>query len=126
MTGQSGLAMATHYCGGMEVESRIVVGHTELHCGMSNMERYCSTNLSKGNHFKNKPCCENEFQSFDLEDEFQHQVIEISVNLEFVAVFFITIAYRTYSTENDKEVYLNYFPPPLERNILVLVQSFLI
>ncbi|HNP16915.1 MAG TPA: hypothetical protein PKL31_00670 [Fulvivirga sp.] len=126
LAGNSGFAMVTHYCGGMAMETQIVVGHTELHCGMSDMESGCETESSKENQFKKKPCCENEYQSLKVEDEFQAQVIGSSMSLEFVAAFFATFIGITYSFEADKTEYKNYSPPLIERDIPVLVQSFLI
>lgn len=126
LVGNSGFAVVTHYCGGKAVDSKIVIGHGELHCGMPDMKGDCKNESSTENHFKKKPCCENEYQSLDLEDEFQPQVIDSSINLEFVAAFFMTLIGRTYNSENDKAEYLNYFPPLIERDITVLVQSFLI
>ena len=99
------------------METQIVVGHTELHCGMSDMESGCETETSKENQFKKKPCCENEFQA---------QVIGSSLSLEFVAAFFATFIGITYSSEADKTEYKNYSPPLIERDIPILVQSFLI
>lgn len=126
MAAHSGLAMVTHYCGGMAVETQIVVGHGELYCGMLDMEGDCKNESSTENHFRKKPCCENEYQSFDQETEFQLQIINSSVNLEFVTVFFITLADKAYTSEIDEAEYLNYSPPLIERDIPVLVQSFLI
>ena len=100
------------------METQIVVGHTELHCGMSDMESGCETETSKENQFKKKPCCENEYQSLEVEDEFQAQVIGSSLSLEFVAAFFATFIGIT--------EYKNYSPPLIERDIPILVQSFLI
>jgi len=126
LIGNSGLAIATHYCGGLAMESQMVVGHAELQCGMSNMDSGCENEPSRKNHFKEKPCCENQYQSLELEDTFEPQVIGSSLNLEFVASFVITYIRRSYSSNNDNVKYNNYSPPLIERDIQVLVQSFLI
>jgi hypothetical protein len=126
LAGHSGFAMATHYCGGLVMATQIVVGHIQLHCGMSNMVKDCDTDVSEKNHNKKKPCCENEYQSLDQEDEFQPQVMYSSISLEFVPDFFNTLIERSYALENDKVAYSNYSPPLIEGDIQVLVQSFLI
>ena len=90
------------------------------------MDKGCKKEGSTENQIKKKPCCENEYRSLDLEDEFQPQVINSSVNLEFVAAFFITLIGKVYAAESDKAEYLNYSPPLIERDIPVLIQSFLI
>ena len=126
LIGNSGLAIATHYCGGFAVKSQIVVGHTELNCGMSNMDKSCETDSSKEGYIKKKPCCANEFQSLELEDEFQPPVIESSLNLKFVAAFVITFTNSTNASKAVKAGHKNYSPPLIERDIPVLIQSFLI
>ena len=93
---------------------------------MSNMDSGCANEPSKEIHFKEKPCCNNQYQSLELEDTFQPQVIGSSSNLEFVASFVITYICRSYSSNNCNVKYNNYSPPLIERDIQVLVQSFLI
>lgn len=126
LVGQSGFELVTHYCGGIAVETQIVVGHAELHCGMSNMETDCETGPSKRSSLKKKNCCENQYQSLDLETEFHPDFTFSSTNLEFISVFLINLAPRSYLFEDDKAKDLNYSPPPIKRDIPLLVQSFLI
>jgi len=126
LAGHAGFAMATHYCGGLAVEMQFVVGQAELDCGMANMETSCRGYAAKDNQIDKKPCCENEYQSLDVDDELKTQNIDSSINLDFVATLFIMLAGRNYASENDNAKYLNYSPPLIERNIPVLVQSFLL
>ncbi|MEQ9442769.1 MAG: hypothetical protein RIG62_27255 [Cyclobacteriaceae bacterium] len=126
LIGNSGLAVATHYCGGLAVKSQSVLGHAELNCGMSDRDKDCETSSSKEEHTKKKPCCEDEFQSLELEDEFKPQVIGSSLHSEFVAAFVITFISSPNASKADKAQYINYSPPLIERDIPVLVQSFLI
>ncbi|MBD3627731.1 hypothetical protein [Cyclobacterium sp.] len=126
LIGNSGLAVATHYCGGLAVESQFVLGHAELNCGMSDMDKSCESGSSKEKQIKKKPCCENEYQSLELEDEFKSQVIGSSFNLKFGAAFVITFTSSSNTSKADKAKYKYYSPPLIERDITVLVQSFLI
>ncbi|ADR22096.1 hypothetical protein MATR_02670 [Marivirga tractuosa] len=126
LIGNSGLAVATHYCGGSAVESQFVLGHAELNCGMSDMDKICENGSSEEKQIKKKPCCENEYQSLEMADEFQHQVFGSSLNLEFISTFVVTFTGRSFLSTKHKAEFTNYAPPLIERDIPVLVQSFLI
>ncbi len=51
----TGLSMATHYCGGLAVKSQLVLGHESLDCGMSNMDKVCEAPPLEGIHLHKMP-----------------------------------------------------------------------
>ena len=120
-----GFAVATHYCGGMAVESQLVFGHEALDCGMANMDKDCETPL-EGMHLSKKPCCENKYQSLDTEDDFKPTIAHSMVNVEFVAAFLVTFLHLPISSTNEESQYANYSPPLIDQDISVLHQVFLI
>ena len=120
-----GFAIATHYCGGMAVESQLVFGHEALNCGMANMDKGCETQ-PEGMHLSKKSCCENKYQSLDTEDDFKPTIAQSMVNVDFVAAFVITFLHLPISSTDEEPQYANYSPPLINQDISVLHQVFLI
>jgi len=122
-----GLAIATHYCGGTAVESQLVHGHEILDCGMNNMdEQPCPSEQIHALQLKKTPCCENEYQSLDLEDDYELTVPQLSLSLEFIAAFAVSFLTVVFPSENQPSQYANYSPPLIEQDIAILYQVFLI
>ena len=126
LTTNMGFAIATHYCGGLAVESKVVFGHEALDCGMANMDKDCETPPLEGMHLSKKPCCENKYQSIDTEDDFKPTIVQSMVSVEFVAAFVITFLHLPISSTNEEPQYANYSPPLIDQDIPVLHQVFLI
>lgn len=121
-----GFAVATHFCGGLAVESKVVLGHETLDCGMANMDKGCKSDSPSGTHLKKKPCCENEYHSLDVEDDFKPTIVQSMVNVEFVAAFIVTFLHLPLSSTYEAPQYANYSPPLIDQDIPVLHQVFLI
>ena len=125
-----GLAIATHYCGGMAVESKLMLGHEPLDCGMATVdtadmdEQPCQSEQTHALQFTKTPCCENEYQSLDVEDDYELTVVQPSLNFEFVAAFAVSFLKATFLTEIPSPQYANYSPPLIEQDIAVLYQVF--
>lgn len=126
LTTNMGFAVATHYCGGLAVESKVVLGHEALDCGMANMDKDCKAPPLEGTHLSKKPCCENKYQSIDTEDNFKPTIVQSLVNVEFVAAFIVTFLHLPISSVNEEPQYANYSPPLIDQDISVLHQVFLI
>ncbi|WP_084370505.1 HYC_CC_PP family protein [Reichenbachiella faecimaris] len=124
LAGNSGFSLATHYCSGLAVESKVVLGHKALDCGMANMDKECENDSPIGTHIKKGPCCENTYQSLDIEDDFKPSIVQSSVNVEFVAAFIITFLHLPISSINEEVQYANYSPPLIDQDISVLHQVF--
>jgi hypothetical protein len=124
------LTIGTHYCGGEAVKSKILLGKTNLDCGMDGMDESCThseTPGEYGNHLKTAPCCENEYQIIEPTDKFVKEEVQIaSFNVDFAFAYLIaTLTFDVFpkSTEN---LYADYSPPHYQKDIQVLFQSFLI
>lgn len=120
-----GFAVATHYCGGMAVESKLVFGDHNLDCGMADMDQKpCTTDPSTLPEIKKKPCCENEYQSLDVEDDYKPSIVYSGISLDFVVAFTYAFFDWTGPSQSLSSQYANYYPPPIEQDIAVLYQVF--
>ena len=99
-------------------------------CEMSGKTSYSLTKKTcccKSKHEANN-CCDNEAQSFDLEIN----TVETDANKETEDLFVLVPLHRfileLFIPERNHQdtQYARYSPPPLEKNIPVLIQSFLI
>ncbi len=121
-----GYTMATHYCGGEAVESKLMLVKHNLDCGMPDIEQGCEEDMPNGHQFSSKPCCQNEYQTFQIEDTFKTPVIQASPNWMFVSAFVQTFLNPALYTPTSLPQYRNYSPPLPKQDIQALFQSFLI
>jgi hypothetical protein len=124
LLGNMGFVVGTHYCGGVAVESRIGIGHTDLDCGMEAMNKDCAVPFEA--NFKNIDCCDNEYQSVEIQDDYKPTLITSTANFEFIAAFISTFTSISYFSIEEDVQYTSYLPPPLEVDVPVLHQVFLL
>ncbi len=121
-----GFTYATHYCGGYAMESKVLLGATDLNCGMENMEETCANTFPGKNSFKKERCCDNKFIAIDIEDDFNSPIQKVSVEVKFVISFIYTFI-QSPVIQNDQQFTFSEYPPPLpEQDFQVLYQRFLI
>ncbi|MBE0655307.1 MAG: hypothetical protein IH594_16015 [Bacteroidales bacterium] len=121
--------IGTHFCGGEAIETKIMLGKTHLGCGMMDIDLSCEDSGKTGNHpvrFNNLPCCENEFQIIQVTEEFVKDAILDSFNVDFAAAFLATLLNGDLIPNSTIQFYTDYSPPPLEKDVQVLFQTFLI
>lgn len=118
--------MATHYCGGEAVESKMMLVKHTLDCGMSGMEEACEAEMPNGQELSPKPCCQNEFQVLQVDDTFKTQVLQARPDWTFVAAFVQNFILPALHTPNTLPQNADYTPPLPEQDIQVLFQIFLI
>lgn len=120
-----GIIMATHLCGGEPIMSQMMLGSGKLDCGMPDMDTDCES--EKGIHYKTNPCCENHYQSLEVEDDYhQSNIVQLNINIDFAIALVHTFLNIELFSEDDKPQYANYSPPLLLRDITVLNQVFII
>ncbi len=112
LLGSSGIAYSQHFCGGQEVLAEVTVGHKELSCGMAMEENGCCDNHST------KVKIENSYAAYSQNFQFVN-------NLEsLLPVFDIEYVYVDYIQNN--KFYIDYSPPPIDRDFNILYDTFLI
>jgi len=121
----AGFTLATHYCGGEALMSRIVVGSEPIGCGMPGMDE--SDSAGKDTHSKTTPCCENHYQPIEVEDEFHpSKILQLSIQADFITAFVPVFLFFPRYPEQEEPRYAHYSPPLLLRDLPVLHQVFLI
>ena len=124
-----GFSIASHYCQGQLVNTQLVHGTDNLGCCMAQMDNQLpedckSPDIQKS--VKKKGCCENEYQSLDIDDNFSSKQVLSKATPQLIAVF-IYVYFQLNSSDSDIDfAYSDYSPPPLEQDIQVLYQTFLL
>lgn len=121
--------IGTHFCSGEAVETKIMLGKTHLGCGMTDIDLSCEDSGKTSNHpvsFDNFPCCENEYQIIQVTDEFVKDATHGSLNIDFAAAFLAILLNVDLIPKSTHQFYTDYSPPPLEKDVQVLFQTFLI
>lgn len=117
-----GFGVNTHFCDGEAVKSALQLTQYELSCGMKMEATSCATSASS---ITKKSCCENEFNTFQVEDDFQPVATQVDFNPVFVISFLLSFHFPEFSVENET-FFLDYCPPLVQRDFTILHESFLI
>lgn len=108
------------------MKSELMLGHNHLDCGMSDMEVIAHKLPARDLHFEMEGCCENDYQTLEVNDNYRSGLSQQLVNLDFaIALVYTTLNYGSFS-EIEKPKYAHYSPPYLFRDIPVLNQVFII
>lgn len=121
-----GLTMNTHFCGGFAIETSVSLGISNLDCGMPAMDQKCKTDVTDENQVTQKPCCENQHQLFQFNENADVRSIPVDLNPTFFIAFIHAFVQPAISLQKADIKYTVYFPPPRNQDIPVLFQSFLI
>jgi len=118
----SGIAYAEHFCGGLHMLSKVTFGEEQLSCGMATVHDDCDHEMEE-NHF----CCSNKYLKVSTDDQYAKVSFEFNF---YVAVFNVPMEVPSevlnVLPENDHDSYRYYRPPPLERDLQILYDTFLI
>lgn len=129
MASHVSLVIGNHFCDGKVVETKILLGETHLGCNMPEMQETCTDLEFQKNHefcFDNVPCCENEYQTVQAALEYVKDATQITLNGGFAnAVFYITMNINLFP-KTDHQSGILFIHPPIEEDIQVLFQTFLI
>lgn len=118
------MAKTTHFCMGMEMKSEIGFGEKHVDCGM-NMPMNHSENETD-NQQDPKSCCENVTTHLQVDDEVQLKKVDINLSLDFAVALVQVFVFGVEPISSEKTQFPTYSPPPIEQNLQVLYQSFLI
>ena len=124
-----GLTLSTHYCQGEALESQINLTPVDLGCGMTDMVNSCALPLEHHDdetHIDNIPCCENEYQTIQPTEDFIQETTPITFNVDFAIALVYTTLNLDLFPNSTQHFYTAYHSPPIEKDIQVLFQTFLI
>ena len=124
LASSSGIAYSQHFCNGLEMLSGITLGEQHLSCGMEMEEPPCgdTTIVSAVHH-----CCENIVEQVKTDNNFAKASFEIDFNKVFVTSFVSVFVFQEVEIASEKnDFFAHYNPPPIDKDIPVLYQTFLI
>lgn len=128
LTGNLGLTIATHFCGGQAVMSEFTFGNEHLDCGMNDTEDSCESDRADQTVGR-EGCCENKYLNItgSIEDDYNPTAQFDIPNAKFVFALVGTFFRLHFPEADQKSPSLNFHPPPvLEQDFQVLYQTFLI
>ena len=106
------------------MESALGFVATHLDCGMETSSSH--SNEDGKPHLEKSKCCENQSQQIQLDDETslkkQQSQLDFNFALAFVQVFIFGLDQESDAAPS----YSTYYSPPLDQDLCVLHQSFLI
>jgi hypothetical protein len=122
-----GFSINTHFCGGIAVKSSLSVGLHNPDCGMSKMDGACESTLPLDEEIvKSKPCCENQHQLIQLDENAELKSLSFGLNPVFF-VAFVQFFVHSILFPFQNLIQNAYYPPPIpDKDIQILFQTFLI
>ena len=119
-----GMAKTTHMCMGTEMKSELGFGAKPVDCGME-MPMDHSEN-SSDNQKDPKSCCENITEQIQVDDEFQLKKLDFQFQLDIAVALVQVFIFGLDQIEAEQTFFSPYLSPPLDQNLQVLYQNFLI
>lgn len=122
LVGIVGVNYDAHYCGGKRIAESFSFVPQDLSCGMT-MGKHLNHNEQPS---FTRICCENEHIGFQIDDDYNHFELQ-GFTPQIVAVAPPTVVKAV--IDNIDEVRyecIGYSPPPLEIDLNILYQTFLI
>ena len=119
-----GFSMNTHFCGGVAVETSFSIGLHNPDCGMPDMDRECESIPSKEKQIKQKPCCENQHQLLQLDENADVQITSIEVHPVFLVAFIHSFVQPVLFADQSLVHNTYYSPPYLTRTFKSFSRPF--
>jgi len=118
--------MNTHFCGGQAVETSFSLGVHNPDCGMGDMEEACSIRPVSETQFNPQPCCENQHDCLQFDENTQLEKVPPIVSPVFLAAF-VSAFSQSIALPTAHYQHVDYTPPaPPDKDIQVLFQTFLL
>ena len=93
---------------------------------MDNMDQPCETNLPTEEQITPQPCCANQHQLMQLDENADIQTLTITTHFVFLAAFIAVFVQPVIITDQTFTQYINYRASLPDKDIQVLFQTFLI
>ena len=116
-----GFTVSSHICGGKEVKTEYAMTITDVSCGMEQEENNCASGMQLKSN-----CCQDQFRLIQMDEDYTQELTPIDFSIDFSIIIITTLLDLVPSTSLQTTFYKDYSPPPLIRDIPVMVQSFLI
>lgn len=121
-----GFSMNTHFCGGEAVETSYSIGLHSPDCGMDNMDGTCETTPPTEEQIIPQPCCENQHQLMQLDEQATIQSGTVFTHFVFLAAFIAVFVQPVIIADHTFTQHTNYRAPLPDEDIQVLFQTFII
>ncbi len=116
-----GFTVSLHICGGKKVKTILSVGAADVSCGMEKNANNCATKKQM------KPnCCQDEIQLIQNDEDYTQQITDFDFSTDFLLAFVTSYVELFESETNEIDFFADHSPPPLIKDIPVLLQTFLI
>jgi thiamine biosynthesis protein ThiC len=126
LTSSSGIGYAQHFCSGMEMMAKITLGEKHLSCGMEE-DASASDCGNETAAAEAHDCCKNHITKIHTDDNFAKASFDLKFSKSFVATFVsVFILQEVEIASIEKTFFADYSPPPLEQNLNILYETFLI
>lgn len=125
LASSSGIAYAQHFCSGMEMMAEITLGEKHLSCGMVDApDSDCGDKTAAS---EAHDCCKNHVTKIQTDDNFAKASFDLKLNKTFEATFVsVFILQEVEIASIEKTFFADYNPPPLEQDLNILYETFLI
>jgi hypothetical protein len=121
-----GFSMNTHFCGGEAVETSFSIGLHNPDCGMDNRDEACEGNLPIEEQISPQPCCQNQHQLMQLDENADTKTLTITTNFVFLAAFIAVFVQPDLFADQAFTQNNNYRAPLPDKDIQVLFQTYLL
>ncbi len=122
LASSANVTYAKHFCGDNEILSVITLGEKHLTCGMKMSSDTCNDEKQKDPH-----CCKSKYENVEIDDNYANTPIYAIINLPFIKSFVSIFLLQLVSIDQQSlHFYADYDPPPLDKDVPVLYQVFII
>ncbi len=126
LASSSGIAYAQHFCNGMEMMAEVTLGEKHLSCGMeiSFSDSNCSEETVVA---ETHDCCKNHITKVKTDNSFAKASFDVKLDKTFLATFVSVFVLHEFEIASSQKIFFtDYGPPPLERDLNILYETFLI
>lgn len=119
----TGLSYAKHFCGEFEMLAKVTLGEKHLSCDMALEDAACGDESAE-----ERNCCDNEYTQVEIDDHFSENSFHLDFQQHF-AIAYVVAFYRDaidIPSEEENRRINEYDPPPLIKDLPVLLETFLI
>ena len=116
-----GFTVSSHICGGKKVKTVFSVVKADVSCGMEKKKSDCDTKPQM-----KADCCQDEFQIIQNDEDYTQQLTDFDFSDDFLFAFATSYSELLENETTDVDFFADHSPPPLIKDIPVLIQSFLI